>query len=85
MDDNIRGFIGIMLMLLCFCGMIYGVGYIMGKQKSEDIKQLTPECVNRCDKFDMIFYEMVNDGWLYECWCIDDNKPFKVGTLKNKG
>ena len=56
----------------------------MESQKQKDTSELTPICEDRCNRFDMVFYEIANDGWLYHCWCIDNNKPFQVATLKPK-
>ncbi len=83
MEEYVRITICVTMTFIFLFGMIWGIGYMMDKTKAKDVEQLTPECIDRCNGFDMTFYEMVNDGWLYDCWCIDDNKPFKVGTLRN--
>ena len=53
------------------------------KDKEKDLDKLTPLCSYECYKFDMAFYDLVKDGWLYHCWCIDDDKPYKIKTLES--
>ena len=74
--------ISLMIAFLVIMGIISFMFKGMEKEKAEDMEELTPECKSRCNSFDMTFYEIVNDGWLYHCWCVDDNKPFKVATLR---
>ncbi len=89
MTEKLKGLDAVLLLTIIFIfilamfALFDYMGKDMAKQKDNDIKELTPECQQRCDRFDMTFYEMVNDGWLYDCWCIDNdtNKPFKVSTL----
>ena len=81
----VAAMIGLFAIFTIFYIILYPLDKYYEEGKAEDLTELQPVCTNRCQNFDMTYYELVKDGWLYDCWCIDPdtNKPFKVSTLES--
>lgn len=80
MNQNIREILGIVLgivlLLVMVGGTLYIFGNIMETTKQDQQDSITPYCSYECHKYDMQFHELVNDGWMWDCWCMADKPHF---------
>ena len=49
---------------------------VMEDTKQDQENRITPYCSYECQKYDMQFHELVNDGWRWDCWCMADKPHF---------
>ncbi len=73
-DDLFFIFTVLLVVVSGFFLMVSFTNWSMESTKEEQTNNIIPLCSYECQKYDMKFLELVNDGWMYDCWCFS-NQP----------
>ncbi len=76
LEQVLRVVFSITLVFVLLGSVLFFMGKSMENTKQEQQDSIIPYCAYECQKYDMRFHELVNDGWMWDCWCMADKPHF---------